>query len=909
MNSDQVLDFLSFSTLSSSLRLLFSISGGVDYWVTQAGDGEKISCTDSQLDPSPQSQVRRMLPSRVAGGMTQSSSSSGIFFQGDGQSQVAGNSQLSSNFGTSSNSLPGHAHADMGPVSGDVSNTLLNSVASSGPSVGASSLVTDANSGLPGGPHLQRSASINTESYMRLPASPMSFSSNNISISGSSVMDGSSVVQQSSNQDPGSHQVQQSQQHQGASSATSLPRMAQVQLPGGPRVPNSFIHDPTSISQLQKRPRLNVKQEDIVQQQVLQQLLQRQDSMHLQNSNPQLQALIQQQRLRHQEQQLLQAMSPIQRVQLLQQQQQQQQLQLRQQLQVQGMPAAAAMKRPCDGGVCSRRLMQYLFHQRQRPAENTIAYWRKFVAEYYSPRAKTRWCLSMYDNVGHHSLGVFPQAAMDAWQCDICGSKSGRGFEATFEVLPRLNEIKFGSGVIDELLFLDLPREYRFPSGMMMLEYAKAIQESVYEQLRVVREGQLRIFFTPELKILSWEFCARRHEELLPRRLVAPQVNQLLQVAQKCQSTVSESGADGVSQPDLQANSVMVVQAGRQLARSLELQSLNDLGFSKRYVRCLQIADVVNSMKDLMDFCKEQKKSPIEGLKNFPRYSTAPKVEMQKLQQVDQIGGVQGLPTDRTALNKLMAMHSGLSSQMNNNQHVGGRGALSGSAQAALALTNYQNLLMRQNSMNSTNNSNQQEASSPFSTTSQGLTTAPPGASGNLSGTLQNPPSSGFSSCQIPQQQQLHLHSPTGSSIMQQSHSLSFQGSQALEQQMIQQYLQDMSRKNNGTTAPQQALSAQNPGGNISTSGLGFRNSPAPTATGHGQGIVHGQPPSRSNSFKGAASNSESSAHIGFGQKASDLPHSLHSPDEMVPDIASDFIENGFFNNDLDDNMNFSWKS
>lgn len=73
--------------------------------------------------------------------------------------------------------------------------------------------------------------------------------------------------------------------------------------------------------------------------------------------------------------------------------------------------------------------------------------------------------------------------------------------EATSEVLPRLNEIKFGSGVIDELLFLDLPRECRFPSGIMMLEYGKAVQESVYEQLRVVREGQLRIIFTQDLKV------------------------------------------------------------------------------------------------------------------------------------------------------------------------------------------------------------------------------------------------------------------------------------------------------------------------------------------------------------------------------------------------------------------------
>ncbi|MBA0806425.1 hypothetical protein Gohar_005879, partial [Gossypium harknessii] len=369
----------------------------------------------------------------------------------------------------------------------------------------------------------------------------MSFSSNNISMSGSSVVDGSSVGQQGSHQDTSVQQMQQSQLlQQGASTATSLPasQTGQVSLPMGPRVPGSFMQDPSNLSQLQKKPRLDIKQEDLLQQQVLQQLLQRQDSMQLQGRNPQLQALLQQQRLR-QQQQLLQSMPPLQRAHF--QQQQQQQMQLRQQLQQQGMQQAAAMRRPFDGGVCARRLMQYLYHQRQRPPDNTFAYWRKFVAEYYSPRAKKRWCLSLYDNVGSHALGVFPQAAMDAWHCDICGSKSGRGFgkrfmsicfvvkiillvdfEATFEVLPRLNEIKFGSGVVDELLFLDMPREIRFPSGIMMLEYGKAVQESVYEQLRVVREGQLRIIFTQDLKILSWEFCARRHEELFPRRLVAP---------------------------------------------------------------------------------------------------------------------------------------------------------------------------------------------------------------------------------------------------------------------------------------------------------------------------------------------------------------------------------------------------
>ncbi|KAI3731289.1 hypothetical protein L1987_62477 [Smallanthus sonchifolius] len=569
-----------------------------------------------------------MGPSRAGVGLVHSSSSSGIFFQGDMQSQGLGNSHLGS-FGNSTNSFPGNMRVNMVPVSGDITS-----------SIGASSLVTDANSGLSGGgggggPRLQRSASANNESYMRLPASPLSFTSNNISISGSSVIDGPPAMQPSSNQDP----------RQGASASMSLPPslVGQVSLPNGSRVLGSFIQDDENISHLQKKPRLDIKQEDIMQQQVLQQILQRQDSMQLQSPNPQLQTLIQQQRLRQQQQQLLQSLPPVQRAHLIQQQQQQQQqqLQLRQQLQQQNLQPANAMKRPYDGGVCSRRLMQYLYHQRQRPADNGISYWRKFVAEYYSPRAKKRWCLSLYDNVGHHSLGVFPQAAMDAWQCDICGSKSGRGFEATFEVLPRLNEIKFSSGVIDELLFLDLPREYRFPSGIMVLEYSQAVQESIYEQLRVVREGQLKVVFTPDLKILTWEFCARRHEELLLRRLVAPQVNQLVQVAQKCQSTIAESGSDGVSQQDLQTNSNMVVTAGRQLARSLELQSLNDLGFSKRYVRCLQISEVVNSMKDLMDFCRDTKSGPIEGLKIFPRQTNSAKSQME------QISSIPGLPADR----------------------------------------------------------------------------------------------------------------------------------------------------------------------------------------------------------------------------------------------------------------------
>ncbi|KAE8704674.1 putative transcriptional regulator SLK3 [Hibiscus syriacus] len=793
----------------------------------------------------------------------------------------------------------------MGLVSGDMNSLLWNSVANSGPSGGASSLVTDANSTLSGGPQLQRSDSFNTDSYMRLPASPMSFSSNNISMSGSSVVDGSSAGQQGSHQDPNVRQLQQGQLlQQGVSTSTSLPasQTGQVSLPMGLRVPGSFMQDPNNLSQVQKKPRLDIKQEDILQQllqrQDSMQLLQRQDSMQLQGRNPQLQALVQQQRLR-QQQQILQSMPPLQRAQL---QQQQQQMHLRQQLQQQGMQQVAGMKRSFDGGVCARRLMQYLYHQRQRPTDNTFAYWRKFVAEYYSPRAKKRWCLSQYDNVGSHALGVFPQAAMDAWHCDICGSKSGRGLEATFEVLPRLNEIKFGSVVVDELLFLDLPRECRFPSGIMMLEYGKAVQESVYEQLRVVREGQLRIIFTQDLKILSWEFCARRHEELFPRRLVAPQVNQLLQVAQKCQNTISEGGSEGVSRQDLLTNSNMVLTAGRQLVKSLELQSLNDLGFSKRYVRCLQIAEVVSSMKDLIDFCREHKVGPIDGLKNYPRRAGAAKLQMQEMEQ---LSNTQGLPTDRNTLNKLMALHPGINNPMGNSQHMVGRGTLSGSAQAALALSNYQNMLSRQNSMNSNPNSLNQEASSSFNNSNQSPSSNFQGPAAVLSGSMQTLPVSGLSSPHLPTQ-------VSGNNLTQKNHPQQSQGNQVLQQQMMQQLYHEMSNSNTGVQQQQlQSLSGQNGNASVGRNGMGFgSNTTAPpgAAAFNVSGSAAGPAPSRSNSFKGA-SNSDSSAaggNAGFNRSAPDLPQSLHFQDDIVSDIAQEFLDSGFFNRKLDD---YGWKA
>uniref|UniRef100_A0A803LHN1 Uncharacterized protein n=1 Tax=Chenopodium quinoa TaxID=63459 RepID=A0A803LHN1_CHEQI len=261
----------------------------------------------------------------------------------------------------------------------------------------------------------------------------------------------------------------------------------------------------------------------------------------------------------------------------------QQRSQTHQQFPPQNMPLRSPVKPVYEPGTCARRLTHYMYQQQHRPEDNNIDFWRKFVAEYFALNAKKKWCVSMYGS-GRQTTGVFPQ---DVWHCEICKRKPGRGFEATVEVLPRLFKIKYESGTLEELLYVDMPREYQNSSGQIVLDYAKAIQESVFEQLRVVRDGQLRIVFSPDLK-----------------------VSQLGTAAQKYQAATQNSSSN-MSVSDLQSNCNMFVASARQLAKTLEVPLVNDLGYTKRYVRCLQISEVVNSMKDLIDYSRSTGAGPM----------------------------------------------------------------------------------------------------------------------------------------------------------------------------------------------------------------------------------------------------------------------------------------------------------
>ncbi|VFR01898.1 unnamed protein product [Cuscuta campestris] len=248
---------------------------------------------------------------------------------------------------------------------------------------------------------------------------------------------------------------------------------------------------------------------------------------------------------------------------------------------------------------------------------NDIDYWRKFSSEYYAPCAKQRWCLSMCKNISQQALDLFTETAMESWCCSICGSKSSKGFEVTYEALPRLFKTNFESGMLDEIMFLGLPQEHIFPSGLIMLEYGKVVQESVYEKFRIVHEGKLRVIFRGDLKIVYWEFCAQCHEEFLQHQLIARQINDFVEAAQKYKSGIDNF--DGSLSKDMHSSCNMFVTAEHQLARSLQLSLVNDLGFSRKHFRCLQISEVVGTMKDLITISQELGIGPIECLKNYSK--------------------------------------------------------------------------------------------------------------------------------------------------------------------------------------------------------------------------------------------------------------------------------------------------
>ncbi|EYU23771.1 hypothetical protein MIMGU_mgv11b023692mg, partial [Erythranthe guttata] len=232
-------------------------------------------------------------------------------------------------------------------------------------------------------------------------------------------------------------------------------------------------------------------------------------------------------------------------------------------------------------GKGAERLMQYMLRQRNRPEDNNIQFWRNLVAEFFAPGATKRWCISLYKNVEQIDT-IFKVE----WQCNMCNQKPCYGFEMSEELLPRLHKRKYDTGLVDEHLQIDTPNEYKGACGQIFLHYPKAAEESQYEQTRTVRNGQLRIVFSPDLKIRSWEFCAEDHDEYVHRNFIVPQVSQLGAAMENYRLSTQESSS--ATPEERQKHTDLLISSANQMVEALGVPFISQIGVDKRYFRSLQ---------------------------------------------------------------------------------------------------------------------------------------------------------------------------------------------------------------------------------------------------------------------------------------------------------------------------------
>ncbi|KAK9834007.1 hypothetical protein WJX81_002426 [Elliptochloris bilobata] len=248
------------------------------------------------------------------------------------------------------------------------------------------------------------------------------------------------------------------------------------------------------------------------------------------------------------------------------------------------------------------RLLHFVHHQNRRPADNNYRYWSAFVAEYFAVGAVMR-------------LTVPSTASASARQCTI---------EARVDVLPQLFHTKFSSGLHEETLFIGNAQEVPSatgPPGTTVVSVGSAVEESAFASVRVRRYGNLCVTFTPELKILAYDFNVVSIDHSLPHAFVRGEMRALEQVVdQQRQVVEAASRGDGGLSAAASAALQRSVEAVQQLSANFasQLQMCTEDGYARQFMRGLKIADLVGCMGDLFDTtAADPALSPLAALQAF----------------------------------------------------------------------------------------------------------------------------------------------------------------------------------------------------------------------------------------------------------------------------------------------------
>ena len=97
-------------------------------------------------------------------------------------------------------------------------------------------------------------------------------------------------------------------------------------------------------------------------------------------------------------------------------------------------------------------------------------------------------------------------------------------------------------------------------TGDWMLSSPLAVEESVFETLRIKRYGRLCVLFTPDMKIISYEFNMLGYDHSIPQPVILNQLGAMMQQLQCQQQALSQATPGKLQKPhevlDLALNAI-----------------------------------------------------------------------------------------------------------------------------------------------------------------------------------------------------------------------------------------------------------------------------------------------------------------------------------------------------------------
>jgi len=229
------------------------------------------------------------------------------------------------------------------------------------------------------------------------------------------------------------------------------------------------------------------------------------------------------------------------------------------------------------------RINQFNECQAKRPAENHMQFWRDFVDEFFFNRATYKYIVWLTDH----------------------DTRSFQLFQLGIETLPRFYNVIYSSSISSVYYILENPREYCLDSRTYLLFSPKTRVEYKYDNgCRVITKGFLRVTFSDELKIILWEFEAKCHEEYFPTSIFREK-----RIKQQQRTSLNINANDSTPNNNISGGVISL--------DSLPNSQVNQFGLPPPVMRCFEITEVINYMKDLIDFALERQLAPHESLELY----------------------------------------------------------------------------------------------------------------------------------------------------------------------------------------------------------------------------------------------------------------------------------------------------